>query len=104
VAADPRPAAAHRQPADEPLEILYKPRPVYTDEARRAHIEGDVVLEVLFTGAGTLRVLRVVRGLGYSLEQNAMDAAAKIRFRPAREDGRAVDTVAMVRISFQIAY
>ncbi len=46
----------------------------------------------------------MVRGLGYGLEQNATDAAAKIRFRPAKEDGRAVDTVAMVRISFQMAY
>jgi TonB family protein len=104
VAADPRPVPAHRQPVTEPLEILYKPRPAYTGEARRAHIEGDVVLEVLFTGAGTLRVLKVIRGLGYGLEQNALDAAAKIRFRPAREDGHAVDTVAQVRISFQLAY
>jgi TonB family protein len=104
VSADPRQVAARRQPAAEPLEILYKPRPGYTEEARRAHIEGDIVLEVLFTGAGNLRVLRVVRGLGYGLEQNALDAAAKIRFRPAKEDGHAVDTVAMIRISFQLAY
>jgi TonB family protein len=104
VAADPRQSAAHRQPTAEPLEILFKPRPSYTEEARRAHIEGDVVLEVLFTGTGNLRVLRVVRGLGFGLEQNALDAAAKIRFRPASQDGHAVDTVANVRISFQVAY
>jgi TonB family protein len=104
VAADPRQSATHRQPTAEPLEILFKPRPTYTEEARRAHIEGDVVLEVLFTATGNLRVLRVVRGLGYGLEQNALDAAAKIRFRPASQDGHAVDTVAIVRISFQVAY
>ncbi len=62
------------------------------------------MLEVLFPGTGNLRVLRVVRGLGYGLEQNALDAAAKIRFRPASEDGHPVDTVANVRISFQVAY
>ncbi len=104
VAADPRQAFPHRQPASEPLEIFYKPRPAYTEEARRAHIEGEIVLEVLFTGTGNLRVLKVVRGLGYGLEQNALDAAAKIRFRPSREDGHPVDTVAQVRISFQLAY
>ena len=105
VAADPErhPVAKH-QPAPESLEILFKPRPDYTEEARRARIEGDVVLEVLFTASGTLRVLRIVRGLGHGLDQNAIDAAAKIRFRPATENARAVDTVAMVRISFQIAY
>jgi protein TonB len=96
--ATPRPVAA------EPLEILDKPRPAYTESARKARVEGDVLLEVLFAKTGTLRVLRVVRGLGYGLEQNATDAAAKIRFRPAKEDGRAVDMVAMVRISFQMAY
>jgi protein TonB len=104
VTADPARRPAARQNVVEPLEILYKPRPEYTEEARRARVEGDVVLEVLFTGSGTLRVLRVERGLGYGLEQNAADAAAKIRFRPAREDGHAVDTVATIRISFQMAY
>jgi TonB family protein len=99
-----RQPAAVRQPVAEPLEILFKPRPSYTEEARRAHLEGDIVLEVLFTGSGNLRVLRVVRSLGYGLEQKAIDAAAKIRFRPAAEDGHPIDTVAMVRISFQMAY
>ncbi len=105
VAADPASQpAAPRAASAEPLEILDKPRPAYTEPARKARVEGDVLLEVLFAKSGTLRVLRVVRGLGYGLEQNATDAAAKIRFRPAKEDGRAVDTVAMVRISFQMAY
>lgn len=99
-----RQPAVQLKAAAESLEITFKPRPDYTEEARRARIEGDVVLEVLFTASGTLRVLRVVRGLGHGLDQNAIEAAAKIRFRPATENTRAVDTVAMVRISFQIAY
>ncbi len=105
VVADPvRQPVAGRRPTAEPLEILFKPRPGYTEAARRERVEGDVVLEVLFNASGSLRVLRVMHGLGYGLEQNASDAAGKIRFRPAREDGHAVDTVAMVRISFQLAY
>ncbi len=62
------------------------------------------MLEVLFPGSGNLRVLRVVRGLGFGLDQNALDAAAKVRFRPASENGHPVDTVATIRISFQMAY
>ena len=105
VAVNPaRQPAVKRQAAAEALEITFKPRPDYTEEARRARIEGDVVLEVLFTASGTLRVLRVVHGLGHGLDQNAIEAAAKIRFRPATENASAVDTVAVVRISFQIAY
>jgi protein TonB len=105
VTADParQPVSVHQSVA-QPLEILFKPRPDYTEEARRAHIEGNVVLEVLFTGSGNLRVLRVVSSLGYGLEQKAIDAAGKIRFRPAGADGHPIDTVATIRISFQMAY
>jgi TonB family protein len=104
VAANPvRQAAASRQ-KPEPLEIEYKPRPVYSEQGRQARIEGDVVLEVLFPASGSLRVLRVVHGLGYGLDENAIEAAGKIRFRPARQNGRPVDTVATVKITFQLAY
>lgn len=105
IAAEPaRQSAAPRRIAAQALEILYKPRPAYTDEARRARIEGDVVLEVLFPSTGPLHVQRVVHGLGFGLDQNATDAAGKIRFRPATVEGRPVDTVATIRISFQMAY
>jgi TonB family protein len=86
------------------VEILEKPRPEYTDEARRLHIEGDVLIEALFAASGRVRVLRVVRGLGHGLDENAITAAGGIRFRPAMQGGRAADTVAMLRIQFQLLY
>ena len=86
------------------LEILQKPRPAYSDEARRLQIEGEVVLEMLFPASGKARVLRVTRGLGHGLDESAVNAAAAIRFRPAMERGLAVDTVATVRIEFQLAF
>jgi TonB family protein len=105
VAASPtRQTAVEHKPVAEALEILFKPRPAYTEEARGARIEGDVVLEVLFAGSGKIKVLRVIHGLGYGLEQTAINAAEAIRFHPARQDGGAVDTVATVRITFQMAY
>lgn len=86
------------------LEILSKPRPDYTDEARRLRIEGEVLLEALFPATGQIRVLRVLRGLGHGLDENAFKAAMAIRFRPAIEHGQPLDTVANVRIVFQLAY
>ena len=86
------------------VEILEKPRPEYTDEARRLHIEGDVLIEALFAASGRVRVLRVVRGLGHGLDENAITAAGGIRFRPAMQGGQAADTVAMLRIQFQLLY
>jgi TonB family protein len=85
-------------------EILSKPRPAYTDEARRLQIEGAVLLEVLFGASGQARVLRTIRGLGHGLDENAVSAAREIRFRPAQRDGAAVDSAAVVRIVFQLAY
>jgi TonB family protein len=87
-----------------PLEILDKPRPAYSAEARRLQIEGEVVLEALFSANGRIRVMRVVNSLGHGLDENAIRAAAGIRFRPATEDGSPRDMVAVVRIAFQLAY
>jgi TonB family protein len=87
-----------------PVEILFKPRPAYTDEARTKKIEGEVVLRVAFSAAGDVRVLQVERGLGYGLDQSAEVAARQIRFRPAQADGQPVDSIAFVLITFELAY
>jgi TonB family protein len=86
------------------IEILEKPRPEYTDEARRLHIEGDVLIQALFAASGQVRVLRIVRGLGHGLDENAVTAAGGIRFRPAMQGGQATDTVVVLRIQFQLLY
>ncbi len=91
-------------PITRAVEILSKPRPSYTEEARRQRIEGEVLLEILFTAAGQVRVLRTVRGLGYGLDESAIAAAEAIRFRPAERAGVAADSTAIVHIVFQLAY
>jgi TonB family protein len=87
----------------EPIEILEKPKPVYTEEARRLRIQGEVVLEVLFRSTAQASVLRVVRGLGHGLDASAQQAAAAIRFHPAAENGRPIDSILTVKIEFQLA-
>src|SRR4029077_6064568 len=87
-----------------PIEILFKPKPAYTDEGRSKKIEGDVVLQVLFAASGEVKVLNVVQGLGHGLDESAQTAARQIRFRPAQQDGQPVDLTANVRITFQLAY
>lgn len=86
-----------------PVEILYKPKPVYTDEARRLHVEGEVLMEVTFSANGRLQDMRVVRGLGHGLDEAAQRAAAQIKFRPARRDGQPLDSTAFVHIVFELA-
>jgi TonB family protein len=106
----PKPSAANSNKAttltqiEKPVEILQKPKPDYTEEARKAKIEGEVLLRVQFTASGELQVVDVVRGLGYGLNENAIRAAKQIRFKPAERDGRPIDSTAIVHIVFQLAY
>jgi TonB family protein len=106
-AAPPETAAAKPSPDLEPttpVEILYKPRPEYTPEGRKRQIEGEVLLEVLFSAEGKLQVLRVLQGLGHGLDESAVKAARAIRFRPALHRGVPIDSDAIVHITFQLAY
>lgn len=91
-------------PATVPVEITFKPQPVYTDEARNLKLEGEVLLEVMFSANGTLHVNRVVRGLGHGLDEAAIAAANKMRFKPALRIGQPVDSTAVVHVLFQLAY
>jgi TonB family protein len=91
------------QPNFKPVEILYKPRPAYTAEARQLHVEGEVLVEVMFTAGGRLQVRRVVKGLGHGLDESALRAAQQIRFRPALRDGAPYDSAALVHIVFELA-
>ena len=86
------------------VEITYKPTPVYTNEARQLKLEGDVSLEIAFGANGQLHVNRVIRGMGHGLDEAAIDAANKMRFKPALRNGVPVDSTAIVHVVFQLAY
>lgn len=105
-AATPAPtrSAAPPPPADfQPIEIISKPAPVYTEEARRLGIQGDVALSVVFQANGSIRVLGVVKSLGHGLDEEAQQVATQIRFKPAQRAGQPADFPATVRIEFRLA-
>ncbi len=105
----PAPPAARSRAADSaatkitPAEIISKPIPIYTDEARHLRIEGEVLLEVLLEASGQVHVLRIVRGLGHGLDDSAVRAAEQIRFKPAVRDGQPANSTAVLHIIFQLA-
>lgn len=92
-----------RTPTTVALEILSKPTPVYTQEARELKIEGEVVLEVEFAASGQVHVLAVIRGLGHGLDEAARRAVESMRFKPALRDGLPVDVRTSVNIVFRLA-
>jgi len=100
----PKPKAAENVAAVQPVVILAKPNPVYTDEARKLAIEGEVLVEVVFPASGPVRVVGVTKGLGHGLDEAAVRAAEQIRFKPALQSGQPVDFPAVVHIVFQLAF
>jgi len=103
VTAQPKAKSAEPAVKTLPAEITFKPRPVYTDEGRHLKIEGEVLLDVVFSATGQIRIVRVVRGLGHGLDESAVRAAEQIRFKPALRDGQPADSEAVLHIVFQLA-
>jgi TonB family protein len=86
-----------------PVAIQSKPAPVYTEEARRLRVEGDVVVQVVFSATGEIRIVGVVKGLGHGLDEAAVAATRQIRFTPARRDGQFVDYPATIHVVFALS-
>ncbi|MFI5092325.1 MAG: energy transducer TonB [Candidatus Acidiferrum sp.] len=104
VAEAPKKKTAAEGPIDTPVDILDKPKPEYTAEGRSLKLEGDVVIDMVFLSNGTVKVNRVISGLGHGLDEAAVRAAQQIKFKPAKREGQPVDFPARVRIQFRLAY
>jgi TonB family protein len=88
--------------ADQPARILSKPQPSYTDAARQNQISGVVVLRVVFSSAGAVTNITVVRGLPDGLSEQAIAAARQIKFEPAKKDGRPVSMYMQIQYNFNL--
>jgi periplasmic protein TonB len=86
----------------EPPRLLKEVRADYTDEARRANVTGEVVLEIVVRRDGTVGDVRILRRLGSGLEQRAIEAVRQWRFAPARLKGTPVDVIVEVAVEFKL--
>jgi TonB family protein len=82
--------------------VLYKVEPEYSEEARKAHYQGTVVVYVEVDGTGHPSKLSVVRSLGLGLDEKALEAVRKWRFRPGYEDGHPVTVAATIEVNFRL--
>ena len=82
--------------------IASKVDPEYTEAARKEKIQGTVVLEVVINEEGVPKVTRVVRTLGYGLDENAVKALEQWRFRPGTKDGQPVKVGLNVEVNFNL--
>ena len=86
----------------EPPRLLREIKAGYTDEARRANIEGEVELEIVVRRDGSVGDVKVVRGLRGGLSDQAVQAVRQWRFAPGRMKGVPVDVVVEVGVEFKL--
>ena len=82
--------------------VLVKVEPEYSDEARKAKFQGIVVLSLEVNERGLPQNLRVIQTLGLGLDEKAIEAVMKWRFRPGLKDGKPVTTLAQVLVNFRL--
>lgn len=105
VVAPPKPKVlvAHGSECSEEI-VKAKPeqvvRPEYTQAARAANVEGRVRVELLIDEQGEVKSARVVSGLGYGLDEAALAAAQRMRFRPALRCGKSVAAPFVISMRF----
>jgi protein TonB len=83
--------------------ILFQPLPAYTEEARKARCEGIVLIQAIIRKDGTVDSFKVIRSLGYGLDESAINTiATKWRFKPGTYNGVPVDVQANIEVSFRL--
>jgi len=81
---------------------IFRVEPEYSEEARKAKYQGSVLLAIVVDVDGTTRNIRVLRTLGMGLDEKAIEAVSKWRFRPGMKGGQPVPVTANVEVSFRL--
>ena len=82
--------------------VLSKVDPEYSEEARKAKYSGTVLLSVIVDTEGKARDIHVIKSLGMGLDEKAMEAVAKWRFKPGMKGGQPVNVRAQIEVNFRL--
>lgn len=82
--------------------IIKKVDPQYSEEARKARYQGTVVLEAVVQKDGSVQIVRVVRSLGFGLDEKAIEALRQWKFSPAKQNGVAVAVSLNIEVNFNL--
>lgn len=81
---------------------VFRPEPEYSEEARKAKFQGTVVVEIVVDAAGIPRNLRVINSAGLGLDEKAVEAVSRWKFRPGMKAGKAVPVRASIEVHFRL--
>jgi TonB family protein len=82
--------------------VLSRRDPGYTEEARRAKVQGSVSLSLVVDASGNPQNIRVVRSLDPGLDQKAIEAVREWKFQPGQKDGKAVAVITTIQVYFRL--
>ncbi|MBS1815728.1 MAG: energy transducer TonB [Acidobacteria bacterium] len=82
--------------------LVYQPDPDYSEEARKAKFQGEVLVNLVVDAQGRPTRIKVLRHLGMGLDEKAVEAVAKYKFKPALKGGKPVPVELNVSVNFQI--
>ena len=82
--------------------IMYKVDPEYSEEARKAKYSGTVVLSVIVDTEGKASEIKVIKSLGMGLDEKAVEAVQKWKFKPGMKGGSAVNVRAQIEVNFRL--
>ena len=88
--------------ASTPPVVLFQVEPEFSEEARKAKLQGVVMLYGEVDTNGWLRNIRVTRGLGLGLDEKAIEAVKQWRFRPGTRNGKPVVAAAAIEVNFHL--
>jgi TonB family protein len=78
--------------------------PEYNQEARKQQVSGGIALVVELLPDGTVGEVKIVQGLGFGLDENAIDAVRRSIFLPAVKEGRFVSVRSPMTMSFNLSH
>jgi TonB family protein len=81
---------------------VYTVDPAFSTQARSQNIQGTIMVTVIVDTDGSTQSIEVVRPLGYGLDQKAIEAVRKYRFKPATKDCRPVPIFLTIAINFRL--
>jgi TonB family protein len=86
-----------------PPTVLKSMLTTYTDDARTHGIEGTVTVEAFMGEDGRIKSMRVLKGLGFGLDEAALASVQEWEFSPPTQDGIPVSVVAEIDVPFSLA-
>lgn len=89
-----------RDGVSNPIPIS-RPEPQYSEEARKAHWGGSVLLSVVIDETGVPKSIKVIKPLGFGLDEKAIEAVTQWRFKPGMKDGVAVPVASQIEVTFR---